>query len=61
MGHVRLGFAAGCEAVAMPRPQLSRFFPGYAPGPGFALRIYWARGRTKGTAQNAKRHLYGGA
>jgi len=36
---------------APPKP--ARLFPGYAPGgSGFALRIYWAKGRTKGIAQN---------
>src|ERR1700694_2390705 len=28
MGHVRFGFAAGCEAVAMPRRQQARLFLG---------------------------------
>src|SRR5436190_24120921 len=54
MSHVRLGFAAGCEAVAMPRQQHPALFAGYAPGPGFALRILWAKGRTKGITQNVK-------
>ena len=30
MGHVRFGFAVGCEAVAMPRRQRPDYFPGYA-------------------------------
>jgi transposase len=50
MGHLRFGFAAGCEAVATPR-RTGQIIPGYAPGSGLALRIYWAKGRTKGLAQ----------
>ena len=38
----------------MPRRQQSTWFAGYAPGSGLALRIYWAKGRTKGTAQRCK-------
>jgi hypothetical protein len=38
----------------MPRRQTARLFPGYAPGSGLALRIYWAKGRNKGIAQNLK-------
>ena len=34
MGHVRFGFAAGCEAVAMPRRQQPEYSWGYAPGSG---------------------------
>ena len=44
----------------MPR-QNGQIIPGYAPGSGLALRIYWARGRTKGIAQKWKGDLYGGA
>ena len=36
-------------------PTAATLFTGYAPGPGLALRIYWAKGRTKGVAQNVKR------
>jgi hypothetical protein len=43
IGHVRFGFAAGCEAVALPRRQPPDYFRGYAPGPGLALRIYWPK------------------
>ena len=35
-------------------PTAARLFPGYALGSGLALRIYWAKGRTKGIAQNVK-------
>ena len=45
------GFAAGCEAVAVPRRRRPDLFPGYAPGSGFAPRVYWAKGRTRGRAQ----------
>jgi len=61
MGHVRFGFAAGCEAVAMLRRQQPDYSRATPPDPGLALRIYWAKGRTKGIAQKWKRHLYGGA
>jgi hypothetical protein len=54
MGHVRFGFAVRCEAVAMPRRQPPDYFRGCAPGPGLALRIYSAKGRTKGIAQKCK-------
>jgi len=33
----------GCEARALPRRQQWDVLAGYAPGPGLALRIYWAR------------------
>jgi hypothetical protein len=42
-------------------PTAARLISGYALGPNLALRIYWAKGHTKGTAQRGKRHLYGGA
>jgi len=63
MGHVRFGFAAGVgfAAVAMPRRHPPDYFRGYAPGPGLALRIHSAKGRTKGIAQKCKRQLDGGA
>jgi hypothetical protein len=51
MGHVRFGFAAGCEAGLCPTDSSKAIFPGYAPGSGLALRMYWAKGRTKGIAQ----------
>ena len=57
MSHVRFGFAAGCEAVAMPRQQKDILFPGYAPGSGLALQIYWAKGHTRGKVQNVKASL----
>jgi len=59
MSHVTFGFAAGCEG-AVPDNR-ARLLPGYALGPGFARRIYWAKGRTKGLAQKCKWDLYGGA
>src|SRR6185503_585170 len=42
-------------------PTTARLFPGYAPGSGLALRIYWAIGRTQGIAPSSERYLYGGA
>jgi len=44
-----------CPALA------TRLSLGYAPGPGLALRIYWAKGRTKGIAQKIRRASHGGA
>ena len=35
-------------------PTAARLIPGYALGPGLALRIYWAKGRTKGRSPNVK-------
>jgi hypothetical protein len=34
MMHIRFGFAAGCEAVAVPRRQRRDLCPGYALGSG---------------------------
>jgi len=51
---VRFGFATGCEAVATPRRQQPDYFPGYALGSGLAPGIDWAKGRTKGIAQEHK-------
>jgi hypothetical protein len=34
--------------------ETGQIIPGYAPGSGLALRIYWAKGRTKGIAQKWK-------
>jgi hypothetical protein len=41
--------------------ETGQIIPGYAPGSGLALQIYWAKGRTKGIAQKWKGNLYGGA
>ena len=57
---VSFGFAAGCEAVAMPR-QRSHITAGLCPGAGLALRTCWAKGRTEGVAQKCPRHVHGGA
>ena len=35
MGYVRFGFAAGCEAVAMPRRRDAFYILGYALGAAF--------------------------
>ena len=51
MGHVRFGFAAWMCGGGYAPPTAARLFPGYAPGSGLALWIYWAKGRTKGIAQ----------
>jgi hypothetical protein len=40
---VRLGFAAGCAAAALPRRQQRDLSPGYARGAGLARRIYWVK------------------
>jgi hypothetical protein len=56
---VGFGFAAGCAAVAMPRRKTAGLFRGYALGSGLA-QIDWAKGRTKGIAQNCKGPLTAG-
>ena len=38
----------------MPRRRGAFYIWGYARGSGLALRIYWAKGRTKGAAQKGK-------
>jgi transposase len=48
--HVRLGFAAGCEAVAVPRRH-GQIYLGAMPSFGLRPRVYWAKGRTRGIAQ----------
>ena len=50
------GFAARCEATAMPRRMLPLFFSGYAPGLCCALETFALRGiaRTKGLAQRER-------
>jgi hypothetical protein len=50
------GFAARCEATAMPRRMLPLFISGYAPGLGCALETFALRGlaRTKGLAQRER-------
>src|SRR5688500_16833581 len=50
MRNVWYGFAAGCEALAMPRRQKPDSCPGYAPGLGFAHE-FRAKGRTRGRAK----------
>ena len=57
MGNVRFGFAVGVgfAAVAMPRRQQPDYFQAMPLVPGLALRIYWAKGRTKGIAQKCKK------
>ena len=35
-------------------PTAAKLFQGYASGPGLALWLYWAEGRTKGIAQERK-------
>ena len=42
-GYVTYGFAAGCEAVAMPRRHLPVYFRGYAPRVSFALYLLGQR------------------
>jgi hypothetical protein len=53
------GFAPGVgfRGGGCAEQPASRLFQGYAPAPAEALRIYWAKGRTKGIAQNIKRPL----
>ncbi|HUS10904.1 MAG TPA: hypothetical protein VMZ30_10590 [Pyrinomonadaceae bacterium] len=41
-------------------PTAARLFLGYALRPGLVLRVYWAKGRTRGVAQTEKA-IYGGA
>ena len=60
--RTKLGFASKVLATcvsALP-PDVRRWLcpaatgqitPGYAPGSGLALRIYWAKGHTKGIAR----------
>jgi len=48
------GYAAGCEARACRAGNSCNYSLGYAPGSSLALRIDWARGRTKGIAQIIK-------
>ena len=40
-------------------PTTARLLPGYAPGPGFVLPFYWAKGRTRGIARNEQAPLPG--
>ncbi len=48
--YVEFGFAAGCEAVALPRRHRPRSLSGYAPGLGVALTVIGPKA-TKGIAQ----------
>ena len=51
--ELRLGFAAGFGFAAVATLRRNRpDYSGLCPGSGLALRIYWAKGRTKGIAQS---------
>ena len=56
MGHVGFGFAAGCEAVTMPRRQQPDYSPGYARF-GLARSDLLGQGRIKGIALTCEKPL----
>src|SRR5215216_2817743 len=49
---LRCGYAAGCEVGLRPTARLKNFRMGYAPGPGFALKLL-GQARTRGIAQTS--------